>query len=232
MFEYNIENEMKNFLLENKSILMKYFGVSYYEFQLNKYFMIHLIKSMIRKCSFLSRSVIETMPEEKYKVIHKLFSFIKTKDIPDETKRLFQERETQLFIKESKTRLKHYSTIMTVKSSLVPVMFKIVPNIIVNELTKIQHNNNYDFNTTSNEIKYKDIFELFEEHFITIVFLNEFRLIQPKGYVALSFSYFRDIVNDEKEKYEKNEENIEKCKILANRLPMDICKYIIYPYLK
>ena len=231
MFEYSLENEARNFLIENKPILRRYFGVSYYEFQLNKYFMSHLIRSMVRKCSFFSRSTVETMSEEKYKVIHKLFSFIKVKDIPDDTKRLFQERETELFIKESNTRLRYYKEI-NLKKGLISTMFKIVPNIIANELTNIQRSNEYDFNTINNEKKYKEILEMFEDHFITILFLNEFRLIQPKGYTIFPFSFFRDIVNKETEKYQKNKENIIKCKILANRLPMDICKYMIYPYLK
>jgi hypothetical protein len=43
---------------------------------------------------------------------------------------------------------------------------------------------------------------------------------------------FKNIMKKEEEKYRQNEENIKKCKILSDYLPMDICKHIIYPYLK
>jgi len=231
MFEYNLENEMRIFLLENKPVLRKYFGVSYYEFQLNKYFMSHLIKSMVRKCSFLSRSTVETMSEDKYKVIHKLFSFIKIKDIPDEIKRLFQERETQLFIKEAKTRIKIDYRIGLENN--VSLQIKTIRNDIGEKMKDIQNSFIYNnIESINNKIKYKEIIEILNNYFITIIFFIEFKMLYDKRNIIFPISFFRETLNIEKEKYKQNEENIVKCKILANRLPMDVCKYVIYPYLK
>jgi len=226
-----VEDEIRYFLIENKKNIRKYFGMSYYEDQLNTYFMSYLIKNIIKKCCFLSQSAIKTMTEDKYKIIHKLFSFIKAKDIPDETKRLFQERELELFVKEGETRLKCKGKI-PLKNNFVYLIIKTIPRVISNKINKLESNFMYDFDVINNEKKYKEINEMLSNYFITLVFLNEFRLLHPKGYPYYSMTIFKNIMKKEEEKYRQNEENIKKCKILSDYLPMDICKHIIYPYLK
>jgi hypothetical protein len=221
MFECNI-NKMKIFLTENQSYIQKKMGIRYH---------IHhtcsepIITSIAKKTFMYNIIVINNLSDDEYNIIKKIFYFVRYSDIPNQTKRNYYMREVELFFKQLENKFNFTNDTLSIDK-----IFYIFLSKISKYYSEIEEKTIFTFDELKNKCVMKEVLIRFKKIYKIIVFFNEFKILSSTS-CKFKMNKFQKKYKEINEKYKINNEKILNCKILSEKLPIDICKYVLYQYL-